>query len=213
MAFIVAIDGPVAAGKGTLARKIAKFYNMAHLDTGLLYRAVARILLDRGLEVEGVVAKAIALALTPDDIARPDLRTPEVSGASSEVAALPEVRQALVRYQREFAHRKCGAVLDGRDIGTVICPDADVKLFVTATDEVRARRRFDELSRAGSNVSLDEVLADLRMRDKRDTERKIAALQMAADAVLIDTSEMTIVEAVSRAIAAIDEQIDTGRGP
>ncbi len=211
MAFIVAIDGPVAAGKGTIAKEIAKHYDLAHLDTGLLYRAVSRVLLDRGLEVDGKAAKSVALSITPEDIARTDLRTREVSAASSKVAALPEVRHALMRYQRDFARRDGGAVLDGRDIGTVICPDADVKLFVTATDEVRARRRRDELLRAGSKIGLDEVLEDLRMRDRRDMERKFAALQMASDAVLIDTSEMTILEAANRAVDLIGERIIAGR--
>ena len=213
MAFIVAIDGPVAAGKGTIAKEIAKTYRLSHLDTGLLYRAVARILLDRGIGIDAEAAAEIARAIAPDDISRTDLRTPEVSAASSEVAALPDVRKALVCYQREFAHRDGGAVLDGRDIGTVICPDADVKLFVTASDEVRARRRFDELSRTGSDRAFKDVLADLRLRDKRDTERKTAALKSAADAVLIDTSKMTILEAVNKAVAAIDARISTGRGP
>lgn len=196
MAFTIAIDGPAAAGKGTIARQLAAHFGFAHLDTGLLYRATGRRMLT------GMDAAEAARTLQPSDLKVGDLRTPEVGQAASRVAAIPEVRQALVDFQRAFAARAGGAVLDGRDIGTVICPDADVKLYVTASDDVRAARRLAELTDTGHNVTYDEVLADLRLRDARDSARTAAPLKPASDAVLLDTSTLTIAEALA---AAIDE--------
>ncbi|ALG89460.1 MULTISPECIES: (d)CMP kinase [Actibacterium] len=198
MSFTVAIDGPAAAGKGTISRAVAAHFGFAHLDTGLLYRATGRRVLD------GLEPVAAARALRPEDLARDDLRTAEVAQAASKVAAIPEVRAALVDFQRAFARRAGGAVLDGRDIGTVICPEAQVKLYVTASDAVRARRRFLELSGKGADVTPDGVLADLRERDARDSERAAAPLAAAADAVVLDTSALTIDEAVAKAIAVIN---------
>ncbi|WP_425052295.1 (d)CMP kinase [Psychromarinibacter sp. S121] len=199
--FTVAIDGPAAAGKGTISKQVAAHFGFAHLDTGLLYRAVgARTL-------TGEDALQAALALTPDDLHRDGLRTPQVADAASQVAAMPAVRKALVAFQKEFARRPGGAVLDGRDIGTVICPEADAKLFVTASAEVRAARRHKELAGKGLTVTYDEVLADQLARDARDAGRADAPMTQAADAVLIDTSDMTIEQAVARAIAEIERRM------
>lgn len=198
MSFTVAIDGPAASGKGTISRAVAAHFGFAHLDTGLLYRAVGRATLD------GVAPLAAAQALTADALLADDLRTPQVAQAASKVAVLPEVRAALVDFQRAFARRAGGAVLDGRDIGTVICPEAEVKLFVVASAEVRARRRWKELTERGLQADYDTVLADIRERDARDSGRSEAPMIAAEDAVLIDTSDMTIDDAVSAAIAAVD---------
>ena len=197
MAFTIAIDGPAAAGKGTVGRRLAAHFGYAHLDTGLLYRATGRRMLD------GEGAVEAARNLKPGDLDAPDLRTPEVGQAASRVAAIPEVRQALVDFQRAFATRAGGAVLDGRDIGTVICPEAEVKLYVTASDEVRAARRFAELTGTGHDTDYDAVLADLRQRDARDSARAAAPLKPAEDAVTLDTSRLTIDEAVAAAIAEV----------
>ena len=196
--FTIAIDGPAAAGKGTLSKAVAAHSGFAHLDTGLLYRAVAAKTL---LGVEPIEA---AQGLIAQDLDDTDLRTPEVAQAASKVAVIPEVRAALVDFQRAFAARAGGAVLDGRDIGTVICPDAAVKLFVTASAEVRAERRYLELSAKGDPSTPGQVLADVRARDKRDMNRAEAPLKPASDAVLIDTSELSIEAAVARAISAIE---------
>ena len=185
MIFTVAIDGPAAAGKGTISRAVAERFGFAHLDTGLLYRAVG---------AKGGDPVAAARALTPGDLERGDLRTLEAGQAASRVAVIPGVRAALVAFQREFARRDGGAVLDGRDIGTVICPEAEVKLFVTASPEVRAHRRWLEV---GGDEA--QVLAEVIERDKRDAERAEAPLKPAADAVLIDTSNMTIAAAIAAA--------------
>jgi cytidylate kinase len=198
MSFTVAIDGPAAAGKGTVARAVAQRFGFAHLDTGLLYRATGRRTLDGTDPVEA--AKSLQAA----DLEADDLRTPEVAQAASRVAADPEVRQALVDFQRAFAQRAGGAVLDGRDIGTVICPEAEVKLFVTASDDIRAERRFRELTEGGHDVRYDDVLADLRARDARDSARAAAPLKPAEDAVQLDTSRMSIEEAVKAAIGVVD---------
>jgi len=197
MAFTVAIDGPAAAGKGTISKAVAAHFGFAHLDTGLLYRATGRRTLD------GTDPVAAAESLRAADLDAPDLRGPEVAQAASRVAANPLVRKALVDFQRAFARRDGGAVLDGRDIGTVICPDADVKLFVTANDDIRATRRFRELSEKGHETSYDEVLADLRARDARDSARADAPLKPAADAVQLDTSRLSIDEAIAAAIAEV----------
>ncbi|WP_386625479.1 (d)CMP kinase [Sulfitobacter geojensis] len=195
--FTVAIDGPAASGKGTISKAVAAHFGFAHLDTGLLYRAVgAKVLL-------GVDALNAARALVPDDLDGDALRTPDVAQEASKVAALPDVRAALVDFQRSFAARAGGAVLDGRDIGTVICPGAQVKLFVIADAVVRARRRFEELSGKGIDTSFEDVLADVRTRDERDMGRADAPLRPAADAVEIDTSSLSIEEAVAQTIAVI----------
>tara|TARA_R110000851_G_scaffold29460_2_gene81079 strand:- start:495 stop:1103 length:609 start_codon:yes stop_codon:yes gene_type:complete len=197
MAFTIAIDGPAAAGKGTIGRALAAHFGFAHLDTGLLYRATGRRILT------GLDPVEAAHSLRPEDLDADDLRTPDVSQAASRVAAIPEVRQALLDFQRAFSRRAGGAVLDGRDIGTVICPEAEVKLYVTASDAERARRRHIELTGKGHEVTLDEVAQDLRERDARDSARATAPLKPAEDAVLLDTSEMTIEEATARAIAIV----------
>ncbi len=197
MAFTIAIDGPAAAGKGTVGRRLAAHFGFAHLDTGLLYRATGLRTLD------GADAVEAARSLQPRDLEARDLRTPEIGQAASRVAAIPEVREALIDFQRAFASRSGGAVLDGRDIGTVICPDADVKLYVTATDDVRAARRLTELVSTGHDITYGEVLDDLRQRDARDSARAAAPLTPADDAVLLDTSTLTIEQAVAAAIAEV----------
>jgi cytidylate kinase len=199
MSFTVAIDGPAAAGKGTISKAVATHFGFAHLDTGLLYRAVGRKLLD------GIPAEEGARGLTPEDLSADGLRTPEVAQAASQVAAIPEVRAALVDFQRAFARRAGGAVLDGRDIGTVICPEAEVKLYVTASAAVRAERRWKELVAKGHAAELAEVQADVEARDARDMGRADAPLRPADDAVQIDTSELSIAEAVARAVAAVED--------
>lgn len=187
MPFTIAIDGPAASGKGTIARALARHFGFHHLDTGLLYRAVGAI---------GGDPVAAARALSPQDLERGDLRSAEAGQAASRVAAIPEVRAALVEFQRRFARREPGAVLDGRDIGTVICPGAELKLYVTASDEVRAGRRALEL---GADPA--EMLAQLRERDARDAARDVAPMRPADDAVQVDTSAMTIEQAVAMCIS------------
>ncbi|MGR3621285.1 (d)CMP kinase [Pseudophaeobacter sp.] len=195
--FTIAIDGPAAAGKGTISKAVAAELGLGHLDTGLLYRAVGvRVL-------EGIPAIEAARTLTPEDLARPDLRGREAAQAASKVAVIAEVRAALVDFQRAFARRAGGAVLDGRDIGTVICPYAEVKLFVTASAEVRAQRRFLELSAKGQSISLEEVLADVKERDERDMNRAEAPLKPAEDAVVIDTSALSIEAAIALALQEV----------
>lgn len=189
MIFTVAIDGPAAAGKGTISRAVAGRFGFRHLDTGVLYRAVG---------VKGGDPAQAARHLAPEDLDRSDLRSLEAGQAASRVAALPEVRAALLDFQRQFARREGGAVLDGRDIGTVICPEAEVKLYVTASPEVRAHRRWVEV---GGDEAL--VLAEVKERDARDIGRADAPLRPAEDAVLIDTSTMGIDEAVAAAIAVV----------
>jgi len=202
MIFTVAIDGPAAAGKGTIARAVAEHFGFVYLDTGLLYRAAARKVID------GMDPVAAAKALSPHDFERAGLRTAKVGQAASKIAALPKVRAALVEFQHKFARSEGGAVLDGRDIGTVICPEAEVKLFITASDAVRAVRRHAELVEKSADLTVAEVLADLQARDARDTERKVAPLLAAVDAVMLDTSEMTIAEAVAAAIEVVEQKLD-----
>ncbi|MEP2889517.1 (d)CMP kinase [Tateyamaria sp.] len=197
--FTVAIDGPAAAGKGTIGRAVAARFGLAHLDTGLLYRAVgAQVLL-------GAEPIAAAQALQANALERDDLRTADVAEAASKVAVIPEVRAALLDFQRAFARRAGGAVLDGRDICTVICPQAEVKMFVTATPEVRAERRFVELTRRGHAPVEEDVLADVKARDERDSQRAAAPLKPATDAHILDTSEMGIDAAVAAAIAIVEK--------
>ncbi|MCG7626883.1 (d)CMP kinase [Epibacterium sp. MM17-32] len=198
MSFTVAIDGPAAAGKGTISKAVAAHFGFGHLDTGLLYRAVGARMLD------GAEPVAAAGALEVTDLDRTDLRTAEVAQAASKVAVIAGVRAALVDFQRAFARRSGGAVMDGRDIGTVICPEAEVKLFVTASAEVRATRRFRELTGNGGIITLEEVLADVRARDERDMHRAEAPLKPADDAVTLDTSSLSIDEAVGQAIALVE---------
>ncbi|SHJ06511.1 cytidylate kinase [Palleronia salina] len=197
MPFTVAIDGPAAAGKGTISRAVAAHFGFRHLDTGLLYRATgARV-------IAGEEPLAAAQALVPEDLDRQGLRTAAVADAASKVAAIPEVRAALLAFQRQFARLGAGAVLDGRDIGTVVCPEAEVKLFVTASPEIRARRRFDELRADGDDTDFETVLADVRARDDRDAGRADAPMRAAEDAVVIDTTELDIDAAVARAVEAV----------
>ncbi len=203
---VIAIDGPAASGKGTLARRLAEYFNLPHLDTGLLYRATACALLDEGLPLvdeEAATAAARGLSLTDFDDAR--LRSREMGEAASVVAALPQVRAELVDLQRRFAAREEGAVLDGRDIGTVICPGARVKIFVTATPETRAQRRALELARRGEEVDYPTILADVKRRDERDSARAVAPLKPAADAVTLDTSDLDIEAAFRAAVAIVEE--------
>ncbi len=208
---IIAIDGPAASGKGTIARQIAAVYGLPHLDTGLLYRAVAKAMLDRGQSPDNVAeATAAAVALDPARFDEQALKAQTITEAASVVAAIPEVRQALMNYQRQFATKPPGAVLDGRDIGTVIAPGADVKLFVIASPEVRAARRTRELQVRGEKASRDEVLADLRRRDERDSRRTAAPLKPAPDAHLLDTTHLDI-DAAFRAAIEIIEAVRTGR--
>ncbi len=204
--FTVAIDGPAAAGKGTISKAVAAHFGFAHLDTGLLYRATAR----RVLAGEDPVAAA--RSLRPEDLDRDDLRNADVAQAASRVAAIAQVRAALVDFQRNFARRAGGAVLDGRDIGTVICPQAEVKLYVTASDQVRAERRYSELTGSGATTTLDQVLADLRARDARDSQRNTAPMRPAADALLLDTTNLSIESAVEEAIRAVKQKLEQGRG-
>jgi cytidylate kinase len=211
MRFVVAIDGPAAAGKGTIARAVAARFGFAHLDTGLLYRAVGKKALDQGRGVlDGGVAALVAGELTPADLDAEGLRGAMVARAASKVAAIPEVRQALLDFQRRFAARDGGAVLDGRDIATVICPDADVKLFVVAGDQTRARRRLSELLGRGDDATLTQVLADLRSRDARDAGRDAAPMRQAEDSHLLDTTELAIDAAVDEATRIIEQALDRG---
>ena len=189
--FVVAIDGPAAAGKGTLALRLAEALGLPHLDTGLLYRAIGRLMADRGFDLDDpALAGQFAEGLDPEDLKRGDLRGREAGELASRVAVHPPVRAALVDFQRTFAARMPGAVLDGRDIGTVICPQADVKIFVTASPEVRARRRTDELLAKGRDVRYETILDETRERDDRDSNRAVAPLRPAADAIVLDTSAL-----------------------
>jgi len=198
--FTIAIDGPAAAGKGTISKAVAAALGYAHLDTGLLYRAVgAKTLL-------GIAPMQAAVELTSEDLQADGLRSANAAQAASKVAVIPEVRAALLDFQRAFAGRQGGAVLDGRDIGTVICPDAEVKLFVTASPEVRAKRRWLELQQTDPATNFDAVLADVKERDHRDMHRADAPLRPAEDAVVIDTSDLDIDEAVQAALRVIESK-------
>ena len=209
---IIALDGPAASGKGTLGKRLAAHYGLRHLDTGLLYRAVAKAVLDAGKEpTDGNAALAAALTLDPAKFDEAALKAQGIGEAASIVSAMPQVRAALLAFQREFAAAPPGAVLDGRDIGTVICPDADVKIFVTAAPEVRARRRAAEFAGSGRAVDEAAVLADIKARDERDMNRTAAPLRQAPDAHLLDTSEMDI-STVIRAAIDIVEATRAGRG-
>jgi cytidylate kinase len=204
---IVAVDGPAASGKGTIARAIARHFGLPHLDTGLLYRAAALALLRGGGNPANEDEAVAACAMIGIDFADPELKSEDAGGIASRISAFPRVRAALVERQRTFATQPGGAVLDGRDIGTVIAPDADAKLFVTASPEVRARRRFDELARLGMAMLFEEVLADIEVRDARDRSRATAPLARADDAYLLDTSALGVEGAVAEAIAAVEKRI------
>jgi cytidylate kinase len=207
---IIAIDGPAASGKGTLAKRIADHYGYHCLDTGLLYRAVARDTARMGFRLDDAwAALAAARSLDASTLDDPALRGAAAGDAASIVARIPAVRQALLDYQRAFAARTPGAVLDGRDIGTVICPDAPVKIFVTASPEERARRRWKELDARGAGVSYDSVLADIVARDKRDSERSAAPLLVAKDAVTLDTTTLDIEAALAAALAIVKAKAST----
>jgi cytidylate kinase len=209
---IIAIDGPAASGKGTLGKKLAAHYGLRHLDTGLLYRAVAKAVLDAGRKADDAeAAVAAAKALDPSRLDEVALKAPAVGDAASIVSAFAGVRAVLVAIQRNFAATPPGAVLDGRDIGTVICPGADVKIFVTATPDVRARRRTAEFKSLGQAIDEREVLADIKKRDERDTKRANSPLKQAPDAHLLDTTHLAI-DAAIRAAIDIVEATRAGRG-
>ncbi len=208
---IIAIDGPAASGKGTLGKRLAAHYGLRHLDTGLIYRAVTKALVDAGDRLDDVErAVAAAKALNPGGFDEKALKSHAIGEAASIVSALPEVRAALLAFQRDFGRAPPGAVLDGRDIGTVIFPDADVKIYVDATPEVRARRRAAEIASTGGAVSEAEVLADIRRRDERDTRRAAAPLRPAPDAHLLDTTHLDIDAAFWAAIDIV-EAVRAGR--
>jgi cytidylate kinase len=208
---IIAIDGPAASGKGTLGKRLAVHYGLRHLDTGLIYRAVAKALLDAGHSPENRArAVAAAEAIDPNRFDEAALKSQAVGEAASLVSAIPEVRKAVLAFQRNFGRTPPGAVLDGRDIGTVIFPNADVKIFVTATAEMRARRRALELRQAGDRVNEADVLADIRRRDERDTKRAVAPLKPAPEAHLLDTTHLDI-DAAFRAAIDIVEAVRAGR--
>lgn len=213
---IIAIDGPSAAGKGTIAGKIAAHFGYAHLDSGALYRAVALALLRAGREPsDAAAAVSAAEDLDPEIMSEPAIRDQETGAAASLVAAIPEVRRALVHFQREFASHPpggaAGAVIDGRDIGTVVCPQADVKLFITATDEERARRRMLELKGRGEAHDYEEVLSEIQARDQRDIERETAPLKRATDALLLNTTNLDIEAAFQAALDLIKASRDGAR--
>ncbi|MGA7486005.1 MAG: d(CMP) kinase [Xanthobacteraceae bacterium] len=208
---IIAIDGPAASGKGTLGKRLAAHYGLRHLDTGLIYRAVAKAVLDAGHSpADRARALTAAGALDPGSFDEPALKRQAIGEAASLISAIPEVRAALLAFQRNFGRRLPGAVLDGRDIGTVIFPDADVKIFVTASAEARARRRAAELGGVGNSASEADVLADIRRRDERDTGRAVAPLKAAPDAHLLDTTHLDI-DAAFRAAVDIVEAVRAGR--
>jgi cytidylate kinase len=205
---IIAVDGPAASGKGTLAKRIAAHYGLNHLDTGLLYRAVARALLDQGKALTDVdAAVAVARHLDFHALDEAKLRGAEAGEAASVISVYPDVREALLQGQREFAAQKPGAVMDGRDIGTVICPEADVKIFVTASSEERAKRRWLELQKNNPALLFDTVLADVRKRDERDSSRAAAPLKMADDARLLDTTKLGIEAAFQMVLGLIEAEL------
>jgi len=208
---IIAIDGPAASGKGTLGKRLAHHYGYRHLDTGVIYRAVAQALLELGADLtDEARAVAAALELDPEKFGNPVLKTQKVGEAASVVSAIPKVREALINFQRQFAADPPGAVLDGRDIGTVICPDADVKIFVVADPHIRAHRRTLEALARGEQADEAAVLADILKRDERDRNRAAAPLKAAPDAVLLDNSQLDIESGVRAAIDIV-EAVRAGR--
>ncbi|OLF71428.1 cytidylate kinase [Maricaulis sp. W15] len=204
---IIAVDGPMASGKGTIARALAARFGLPHLDTGSLYRATGVAVLDAGIDPsdEQACARA-ARSLKIAEIDEVRIRTAEAGAMASRIAVLTGVRNALFELQRDFATQPGGAVLDGRDIGTVICPDADVKLYVTADSSTRARRRWEELTACGETISLGEMLAQTRERDRRDAERADAPMRPADDATLLDTSSLSIDAAVAQAVSIVEKR-------
>lgn len=205
---VIAIDGPSASGKGTLARRLAAHFSLPHLDTGLLYRAV-------GIKADRLAQspEEVAAGLQPEDLTDPGLRTDVASQLASQVAVLPQVRANLLNFQKKFASQNAGAVLDGRDVGTVICPDAPVKLFVTASADARAERRYQELRGRGVDTIKPRVLAEMAERDRRDSERAAAPLKAAPDAFLLDTSDMDADAAFAAALAFIERKGFRSSGP
>jgi cytidylate kinase len=202
---IIAIDGPAASGKGTLGKRLAAHYGLRHLDTGLIYRAVAKAMLDAGHPLDDAArAEAAARSLDPATFDDPELKSHAVGGAASVVSAIPQVRDALFDFQRAFAAAPPGAVLDGRDIGTVICPDADVKIFVVASAQERARRRALEMRNAGQAADEAAILADIQRRDERDSSRDIAPLKAADDAIVLDTTTLGVEAAVAAAVTIVE---------
>ena len=201
---IIAVDGPTASGKGTVSKELAKHFGLPFLDTGLLYRAVGWTLREQGGDADNPADALAACNFESALLDNPGLRSEAVGGLASRVSVHPDVRRALDKRQKDFARQPGGAVLDGRDIGTVIAPDADVKLFVTASSEARAVRRFEEMKRRGEQVDFDDILADILQRDERDQNRAVAPLRPAADAVLLDTTNLTIDAAIQQAIALVN---------
>ncbi len=216
MGFVIAVDGPAASGKGTIAVKLGALYGYPVLDSGLLYRAVGVKVLERGQDLgDPAAALAAAATLDPAELERPEVRTRRAGEAASRVAVYPAVRDALRDFQLDFAAREPGAVIDGRDIGTVIAPHAPAKLYVTATPETRAQRRWKQLTGQGEAVSFEDILADIRVRDERDSARADSPMTMAADAVLLDTTEMTIdaaFDAARRIVETARSRWETARG-
>lgn len=207
MSFVVAIDGPAASGKGTVAKGIARHFGFSYLDTGLIYRAVANLALKGGngilLDLEAI---KVAKLFKADYLNLKYLRTSEAGTNASKIANIPEVRDELIKFQRNFSLNDNGSVLDGRDIGTVICPSADIKFFITASLSVRAKRRYEELIKEKNKVSLDEIVADLQSRDYRDSSRENSPLKISYDAHLIDTTELSIEAAIARAINLVNQK-------
>jgi cytidylate kinase len=216
LGFVIAVDGPAASGKGTIAVKLGALYGFPVLDSGLLYRAVGVKVLERGQDLgDPAAALAAAMSLDPAELERPEVRTRRAGEAASRVAVYPAVREALRDFQLDFAAREPGAVIDGRDIGTVIAPRAPAKLYVTATPQVRAHRRWKQLSGQGEAVTYDDILADIRVRDERDSARADSPMTMAADAVLLDTTEMTIdaaFDAARRIVETARSRWETAKG-
>lgn len=206
---VIAVDGPAASGKGTIARALARHFGIPHLDTGALYRAVALAAAQEDIAIDDVERlEGLAQALDLSLLEHPDLRNATTGQAASLVSAIPAVRAALFDFQRDFASRPGGAILDGRDIGTVILPDADAKLFVVADPEIRACRRFEELRTAGHAVTKEGILADIRIRDARDCNRTDAPLRQAEDADLLDTSAWSISDAVRKAVELVSLRLE-----
>ena len=207
MGITIAIDGPAASGKGTVSRGVAKFFGYSYLDTGLIYRAVASLVMS-GSDDSTKIADAIEISsnFKLEYLQLKNLRTNEVAVMASKIAVIPEIRKGLTEFQRSFARKNPGSVIDGRDIGTIICPDAKVKLFVTASLQIRAQRRYAELKEMGEVLKFEEILEDLRIRDERDTKRIVAPLQISKDGYLIDTSELSIEASIARAISIVREK-------
>jgi cytidylate kinase len=210
---VIAVDGPAASGKGTIARALAAHFRLPHMDTGALYRAAALNLWRWGGDPQSEFEAVRACEDIGSNFDDPELRSEPVSRIASRISAYPAVREALLRRQRDFAEQQTGAVLDGRDIGSVISPAADVKMFITASEEIRAQRRVRELLERGMPAHFEDVLLDLRARDSRDMGRAAAPLVQAADAVLLDTSELTIEEAITEAIAIVERRLQEADSP